>query len=122
MGCGQPVHHGRIHVPAKSKLQPDRTARCTGLLVGQCNHHRISEAARAADAGVKLFAILVAALIAAPALAGPPQKNTDSLTSEQFLDRCKQSAGFCNLRISFEIASLESNRTACLPGSMPRQS
>ena len=52
----QSVRHGRRRIPAKSGLQPDGDDCCAGLLVGQCDHHAISEIAGPAGARIKIAA------------------------------------------------------------------
>jgi hypothetical protein len=71
---------------------------------------------------VKPFAIVLVVLIAAPGLVVPaPVMAAPSMTAEQFAQRCKKSADFCNLGIAVEIATLERSRAACLPGSVSKQ-
>jgi hypothetical protein len=71
---------------------------------------------------VKPFAIILVVLIAAPGLVVQAEATAaPAMTAEQFAQRCKKSADFCNLGIAVEIATLERSRTACLPGSVSKQ-
>ncbi len=71
---------------------------------------------------MRVFAILLAALIAALGPVAPAGAiAAQSMTAEQFADRCRKSADFCSLGISVEIDTLERSRTACLPGSASKR-
>ena len=72
---------------------------------------------------MNLYAMIVAALIGVPGLSVPANvAAAEPVTAGQFAQRCTTSADFCKRRISLEIALLERSRTACLPGSVSRES